>query len=124
MPFIANGVITSSHCVIEKIYSSRKLYSATDVDRVDKLRSTVLSGVISTGIYGAGLASLSHNSRKITSEEEAIIDLAQTLSLYNSQIDRSHPIIEHMPSGGASKFETTLTVDSGDRYMSLPLFTD
>ena len=114
-----DGVITSSHCVIEKIYSSRKLYSATDVDRVDKLRSTVLSGVISTGIYGAGLASLSHNSRKITSEEEAIIDLAQTLSLYNSQIDRSHPIIEHMPSGGASKFETTLTVDSGDRYMAV-----
>ncbi len=110
-----DGVITSSHSVVEKIYTSRKLYSASDIDRVDRLRGTVLSGVISTGIYGAGLAALSGKSRKITPEEEAIIDLAQNLSLYNSQIDRSHPIIEHMPSGGASKFETTLTVDSGDR---------
>ncbi len=114
-----DGVITSSHCVVEKIYASRKLYSADDADRIDRIRSTVLSGVISTGIYGAGLASLSGKSRKITSEEEAIIDLAQKLSLYNSQIDRSHPIIEHMPSGGASKFETTLTVDSGERYMAV-----
>ncbi len=114
-----DGVITSSHCVVEKIYASRKLYSADDVDRVDKIRSTVLSGVISTGIYGAGLAALSGKSRKITPEEEAIIDLAQNLSLYNSGIDRSHPIIEHMSSGGASKFETTLTVDSGERYMAV-----
>ena len=114
-----DGVITSSHSVVDKIYASRKLYSAADVDRVDKLRGTVLAGVISTGIYGAGLASLSQSSRKITPEEEAIIDLAESLSLYNSQIDRSHPIIEHTSAGGASKFETTLTADSDTRYMAV-----
>lgn len=114
-----DGVITSSHSVVDKIYVSRTLYSATDVDRVERIRSTVLAGVISTGIYGAGLTSLSESSRKITPEEEAIIDVAQSLGLYNSNIDRSHPIIEHMPSGGASKFETTLTVDSDTRYMAV-----
>ncbi len=114
-----DGVITSSHSVVDKIYTSRTLYSATDVDRVERIRSAVLAGVISTGIYGAGLTSLSESSRKITPEEEAIIDVAQSLGLYNSNIDRSHPIIEHMPSGGASRFETTLTVDSDTRYLAV-----
>ncbi len=113
------GIITSSHPVVEKIYSSRKLYEATDRDRVDKFRSVVLAGVISTGIYGMGLAQLSSSARKITPEEEVLIELAQSLSLYNSNIDRSHPIIEHMPMGGASKFETTLTVDSDYKYMAV-----
>lgn len=113
------GVITSSFSYIDKIYTAGRLYSANDIDRVDKLRATVLAGVISTGIYGVGLSSLTENSRKISSEEEAIINLAQSLSLYNSSIDRSHPIIEHIPAGGASKFETTLTVDSDRRYMAV-----
>lgn len=114
-----DGVITSAHSVVDKIYVSRKLYTANDVDRVDKLRATVLAGVISTGIYGAGLASLSSSSRKITSEEEAIINLAQSLSLYNSQIDRSYPIVDHVGIGEASKFETTLTVESDTRFMAV-----
>lgn len=114
-----DGVITSSNCYVDKIYASRTLYSANDIDRVDKLRGTVLSGVISTGIYGAGLTSLNHSSRRITPEEEAIIASAEALSLYNSQIDRMHPILEHMGAGGASKFETTLTVDSDRHYMAV-----
>lgn len=114
-----DGVITSSHSVVDKIYVSRKLYSANDVDRVERIRSAVLAGVISTGIYGAGLASLSEASRKVTPEEEAIIDLAQSLNLYNSDIDRANPIIEHVSAGGASKFETTLTSDTDTRYMAV-----
>ncbi len=114
-----DGIITSADCVVDKIYTSRTLYSASDVDRVDKLRATILSGVISTGIYGPGLSSLNSSSRRITPEEEAIISAADALSLYNSDIDRMHPILEHMPSGGASKFETTLTVDSDKRYLAV-----
>lgn len=114
-----DGIITSSNCTVEKIYASGKLYSADDIERVDKLRSVVLSGVISTGIYGIGLTSLSQNSRKINSEEEAIINIAQSLSLYNSTIERSYPIIEHIGAGGASKFETTLTRDSDKQYMAV-----
>ncbi len=114
-----DGVITSSHSVVDKIYVSRTLYSATDVDRVERIRSAVLAGVISTGIYGAGLTTLAESSRKITPEEEAIIDVAQSLSLYNSNIDHAHPIIEHVSAGGASKFETTLTVDSDTRYLAV-----
>lgn len=114
-----DGIITSSHSFVEKIYTSGKLYSANDIDRVDKIRSTVLAGVISTGIYGSGLSSLSKSSRKITPEEESIIDLAQSLSLYNARIDRSHPILDHTSAGGASKFETTLTVESDTRYMAV-----
>ncbi len=114
-----DGVITSSHCTVDKIYTGRTLYSAADADRLDKIRPTVLAGVISTGIYGTGLMSLNKNSRRITPEEEALIAAAETLSLYNSRIDRSHPIIEHRGAGGASKFETTLTVDSDKSYMAV-----
>ncbi len=114
-----DGIITSADCVVDKIYTSRTLYSASDIDRVDKLRATILSGVISTGIYGPGLSSLNSSSRRITPEEEAIISAADALHLYNSDIDRMHPILEHMPSGGASKFETTLTVDSDKRYLAV-----
>ena len=114
-----DGIITQAHSIAEKIYTSRRLYEATDRDRVDRLRGTVLSGVVSTGIYGAGLAALSGSSRKITPEEQAIIELAENLGLYNFAIDRAYPIIEHMPAGGASKFETTLTLDSDRHYMAV-----
>ncbi len=114
-----DGIITIADCVVDKIYTSRTLYSACDVDRIDKMRATILAGVISTGIYGPGLSSLNTASRKITPEEEAIISAADRLSLYNSRIDRTHPILEHMPAGGASKFETTLTVDSDKHYMAV-----
>lgn len=114
-----DGMITQSHSRAEKIYIPRRLYTATDSDRINSFRGTVLSGVISTGIYGAGLSSLNTSSRKITSDEEALIELASELGLYNSNIDRSYPIIEHMPAGGASKFETTLTLDTDRHYMAV-----
>lgn len=114
-----DGMITQSHSHAEKIFIPRKLFSATDRDRLSNFRGTVLSGVISTGIYGAGLSNLNSSSRKITADEEALIELASELGLYNSNIDRSYPIIEHMPAGGASKFETTLTLDTDHRYMAV-----
>ncbi len=114
-----DGILTEAHANAEKIYVSRRLYEATDVDRVDRLRPAVIAGVVSTGIYGAGLAALSGSSRKITPEEQAIVELAETLGLYNANIDRSYPIIGHVPAGGASKFETTLTLDANHRYMAV-----
>jgi len=41
------------------------------------------------------------------------------MGLYNSGIDRMYPIIQHMGAGGASKFETTLTKDTDNRYMAV-----
>ncbi len=114
-----DGMITQSHSHVEKIYIPRRLYSATDRERLGNFRGTILSGVISTGIYGAGLTNLNSSSRKITADEEALIELASELGLYNSSIDRAYPIIEHMPAGGASKFETTLTLDSDRHYMAV-----
>ncbi len=114
-----DGMITQSHSHAEKIYIPRRLFTATDRDRLDNFRGTILSGVISTGIYGAGLTNLNSSSRKITADEEALIELASELGLYNSNIDRSYPIIEHMAAGGASKFETTLTLDTDRRYMAV-----
>ena len=114
-----DGMITQSHSYAEKIYIPRRLFTATDRDRLDNFRGTILSGVISTGIYGAGLTNLNSSSRKITADEEALIELASELRLYNSNIDRSYPIIEHMAAGGASKFETTLTLDTDHRYMAV-----
>lgn len=113
------GVITSTRCVVEKIYTSRTLYGATDIDRVDKLRATVLAGVISTGIYGSGLVALNQKTRKITPEEETLIAAAEKLNLYNASIDRAHPIIEHESAGNGSKFETTLTLDPGSGYIAV-----
>lgn len=114
-----DGMITQSHSRAEKIYIPRRLFSATDRERLDNIRGTILSGVISTGIYGAGLTSLNSSSRKITADEEAMIELASELGLYNSSIDRAYPIIEHMPAGGASKFETTLTLDTDRHYLAV-----
>lgn len=114
-----DGMITQSHSRVEKIYIPRRLFTASDRDRLDHFRGTVLSGVISTGIYGAGLSNLNSSSRKITADEEALIELASDLGLYNSNIDRNYPIIEHMAAGGASKFETTLTLDTDRRYMAV-----
>lgn len=114
-----DGILTISHSVAEKIYVPRRLYGANDRDRIDRLRSVVLCGVISTGIYGAGLSELNSSSRKITPEEEALIELADKLGIYNSSIDRDHPIIEHMPAGGASRFDTTLTLDTDKKYLAI-----
>ncbi|MBQ8510743.1 MAG: cation-transporting P-type ATPase [Clostridia bacterium] len=114
-----DGMITQQNAVAEKIYIPRRLLTASDRDRVDSLRAVVTGAVISTGIYGQGLASLSGSTRRISPEEEALIDLAQSLGLYNSSIDRAHPIIEHKPEGGASKFETTLTLDSDHHFMAV-----
>ena len=114
-----DGMITQSHSHAEKIFIPRRLYTASDRDRLDNFRGTVLSGVISTGIYGAGLSNLNSSSRKITADEEALIELASELGLYNSNIDRNYPIIEHMSAGGASKFETTLTLDTDRHYMAV-----
>ena len=114
-----DGMITVSHSIAEKIYVPGKLFGASDADNVSKFRSVVLCGVISTGIYGAGLSDLNSSSRRITPEEEALVDLADRLGLYNSGIDRDHPIIEHKPAGGASKFDTTLTLDTDKRYMAV-----
>ena len=114
-----DGMITQAHYYADKIYIPRTLLGASDRDRLDKLRGVVLSGVISTGIYGAGLSNLNQSSRKITSEEEALINLASDLNLYNAEIDRAYPIIEHIPAGGASKFDTTLTLDTDRHYMAV-----
>lgn len=113
------GMMTSTDVHAEKIYTPGKLFSATDTDRVDQFRSVVYCGVISTGIYGAGLTALNEGHRNITPDEEALIRLAESLSLYNVTIDRNYPIIEHRPVGGASRFDTTLIRDSDGGYMAV-----
>lgn len=114
-----DGMITQSHALAEKIYLPRRLYSALDRDRRDSFRDVVLHGVVSTGIYGVGLSALNMSPRRISSEEDALISLASELGLYNSDIERNYPIIEHKPAGGASKFETTLVLNQQRQYMAV-----
>ncbi len=81
---------------------------------------TVKYALISTGLYGGRL--LAANNQRFdniyTSEEEAIISAAEKLSLYNVELERTYPIVEHLSAGGEtpggiSAFDTTLVNYSG-----------
>ncbi|MBR6682091.1 MAG: cation-transporting P-type ATPase, partial [Clostridia bacterium] len=95
---------------IEKVYVNNMLYSDGEVHFVENSRRLLRFSLISTGLYGAGklIKNNLNNDNIYNAEENAIISMAQKCNVYNIDLDKRFPILEHVSKNETSKFETTL----------------
>lgn len=102
----------------EKVYVNNTLYTDGDVHFAENAASVLRFALISTGLYGARkiIKNNLNNDNIYSAEEEAIINLAQKCKVYNINLDKNYPIIEHLSRGDSSRFETTL-VNSKNGYV-------
>jgi P-type Ca2+ transporter type 2C len=72
--------------------------------------SVLRYAVISTGLYSGNrlIANNLRNENVYSSEEDAIIAAARKCGLYNIELEKRFPIIEHLPVSRLNLFETTL----------------
>lgn len=101
----------------EKTFVNNTLYTFGEVN-FEKNASRVLRlALISTGLYGAkNIVKNNLNNENIyTAEEDALISVAQRCGVYNINLDKEYPIVEHLAKGETSRFETTL-VNSSEGY--------
>lgn len=103
---------------IEKVYVNGSLYGDREVHFAENAGRAIRLALISTGLYGAGklVKNNLNNENVYTPEEDAIISCAQKCKVYNINLDKEFPILEHAPKDDASKFETTLC-NSDDGYL-------
>ena len=97
--------------VIEKIYTGDCMYDVGGAKFKENCSQVLRYAVLSTGLYGAkNLVNNNLNNENIYShEEETIIATAEEYGLYNISLDRTYPMIEHVCTSSASRFDTTLT---------------
>ena len=104
------GAFSLRDLSLEKVYVNNMLYSDGEVHFVENSRRLLRFSLISTGLYGAKklIKNNLNNNNIYTAEENAIISLAQKCNVYNIDLDKHFPILEHVPKSDISKFETTL----------------
>lgn len=100
---------------VERIYANNNIYKITDYKFIDNCRQVIKYALISTGLYGRD--KLVENNLKsenvYTAEEDSIIHIAERFNLYNIELERNYPIIDHVSSSDTSLFETTLVFSEG-----------
>jgi len=112
-----DGAFSIREVKAEKVFVNHSLYSEGEVHFSENVERALKFAIVSTGLYGAGnLINKNLNNENIFSpEEDAIISLAQRCRVYNINLDREYPILEHISKGEISRFDTTL-VNSENGY--------
>lgn len=105
-----DGAFSVKDARIEKVYVNNSLYSEGEVNFSKNASRPLRFALVSTGIYGAGklVKNNLRNENIYTAEEDAIISIAQRCGVYNINLDKAYPILEHVSSSETSRFETTL----------------
>ncbi len=107
---------------LEKVFANGDIY-AKDERGFKKNAARVLRyALISTGKYGAGMLTRNNvlGENIYTSEEDAIIKVAEGLSEYNIGLERRYPMVEHVGRGTrGSAFDTTLVHYENGFFVSL-----
>ncbi len=111
------GAFSIKEVRAEKVYVNSSLYTDGEVHFAENANRALRFALISTGLYGAGkiVKNNLNNENIYTAEEDAIISIAQKCRVYNINLDKNYPILEHVSQGQSSKFETTL-VDSANGF--------
>ncbi len=111
------GAFSLREVNVRKIYVNDTLYSDGEVHFARNAERVLRYALISTGLYGAKklIKNNLQNENIYTSEEDAIISISQKCKVYNINLDKNYPILEHVPQSDTSKFETTL-VNSNEGY--------
>jgi len=112
------GAFSVKETKAEKVYVNNSLYTDGEVHFVENSRRVLRFALISTGLYGAKKLIKNNltNNNIYTSEEDAIISIAQKCNVYNINLDKSYPVLEHVPVSESSRFDTTL-VNSKQGYL-------
>ncbi|MCI8589472.1 MAG: cation-transporting P-type ATPase [Clostridiales bacterium] len=114
-----DGCFVVDELSVEQIYCDDILYGVKDKGFLKTCGAMLEYAVISTGIYGAkNLVNMNSISSLVYStEEEAIISLAQEYALYNYNLDKKFPLLEHRAADETNPFDTSLVSRAGENLV-------
>lgn len=115
-----DGCFLVDELSVGQIYYDDVLYGINDKSLPAGGARVLEYAVISTGIYGGrNLVSINSAQNNVFStEENAIISCAQAHSLYNFNLDKEYPLLDHVGMDDNNPFDTTLVATSdGNRVV-------
>ena len=100
---------------VERIFANSTTYGINDYKFIDNCRQVIHYGLISTGLYGRDklVESNLKNENINTAEEDSLIHIAEKFGLYTVELDKTFPLVEHVPMSEKSLFETSLVYTGG-----------
>lgn len=115
------GAFSIKNMRVERIYANNNVYSLSDYKFIDNCMQVIKYALISTGLYGRDKLVQNNlkNENIYTAEEDSIIHIADKFNLYNVELEKNYPIIEHVPLSDSSMFETTLVNNMGTYVVSV-----
>lgn len=115
------GAFNIRGMTLEKVFANGDVYVTSDRGYKRNAARVLRYALISTGKYGAGklIRDNALGENIYTSEEDAIINAAEALSEYNIGLERRYPMIDHVPKGRGSAFDTTLVQYENGFFVSL-----
>ncbi len=92
------------------VYANDDLFKPEDHGYKRNASRVLRYALLSTGIYGADRLSRKNQTRDNvnTSEEECIIGASRECGEYNVKLEENYPLLEHIPRGNESAFDTSL----------------
>lgn len=106
---------------VEQVYANGDVYErgkrGFDRNSAQILRYAVLS----TGIYGTKqlIANNTAFDNIYTPEEDAIISAAEECNVYNIELEKKYPLIEHASVSPENRFETTLSGSDSTNFITI-----
>ena len=106
---------------VERVYIDGSQFSRGERGYARSANRLLRYAVISTGIYGGRKLVVNNitNNNIYSPEEDAILSAAEDCGVYNSNLDRNYPILEHASVSNDNRFETTLAAFSGGYFVTI-----
>lgn len=116
-----NGAFTVKDLTVEQVYANGRLHYLSDKNQLSKCSEVLRYAVISTGIYGSKRLGYNNqnNQNVYSAEENAIIKAAERCSVYNINLDKMYPMVEHREVDYESRLYTTLFQYDGDYIVAV-----
>jgi len=112
------GVFTASDHKLESVYANMDLYETDHVGFARNASRAVRLALLSTGLYGEELRKNNLSGSNVYSgEEEAIIRAAESLSLYNTDLELEYPLLDHRSVGIRNDLETSIVQQGSGRLV-------
>ncbi|NLE13974.1 MAG: cation-transporting P-type ATPase [Clostridiales bacterium] len=109
------GVFGTRDLTLTSVFVNDMTHTAGERKFADNVRRIMRYAIISTGLYSSEkLISNNLNYENLyTPEEEAIIRAAEKYRLYNVNLEKEYPLLDHESVSEDNRFETSLFFDGG-----------
>lgn len=115
------GAFSVMDMQVERVFANEEFYSVGEHGFERNASPVLQCAILSTGVYGADKLIINNlsNENIYTPEEDAIIAACENCGIYNIELDKNYPLLEHFSATPSLPFEVSLVNSNGTNTVAV-----